>query len=319
MHLHTCSSQPAMDNHSVISELSSLPEYKSVQSTLPVQTAEERLRRYLSSIKQAQKKYVEKNREKINASRREHYHTKLANNEEYKERKRQRAKELYEKKKLRQSEPLIPSVYITMPTYSCNCCAFTTTKKSTYDSHLKSKKHVDASARTSVGCSASVISNLTEPDECVQSTLPVLEVPSLPLVQSLVEQLEKQKQEIEQRIQEEFKRKEEEERKRAKEEEERKKAEEKLEAKKKKQAIPKNVRMLVWGHYIGDDIIKHKCLCCKKINISNTNFEVGHVLSEKNGGTHEINNLRPICFACNHSMGTENMVDYVIKYGFYIG
>lgn len=153
----------------------------------------------------------------------------------------------------------------------------------------------------------------------VQSTLPVLEVPPLPPVLSLVEQLEKQKQEIEQRIQEEFKRKEEEERKRAKEEEERKKAEEKLEAKKKKQAIPKNVRMLVWGHYIGDDIIKHKCLCCKKINISNTNFEVGHVLSEKNGGTHEINNLRPICFACNHSMGTENMVDYVIKYGFYIG
>lgn len=88
---------------------------------------------------------------------------------------------------------------------------------------------------------------------------------------------------------------------------------------KKKQSIPKNVRTIVWNHYIGDDIIKHKCLCCKKVSIFNTNFEVGHVISEKNGGTHQIDNLRPICFACNHSMGTQNMVDFVVKYGLYIG
>jgi hypothetical protein len=95
--------------------------------------------------------------------------------------------------------------------------------------------------------------------------------------------------------------------------------EDKREAKKKKQSIPKNVRVIVWNHYIGEDIIKHKCLCCKKVTISNTNFEVGHVLSEKCGGTHEINNLRPICFSCNHSMGSENMVDFVVKFGLYIG
>jgi 5-methylcytosine-specific restriction endonuclease McrA len=94
---------------------------------------------------------------------------------------------------------------------------------------------------------------------------------------------------------------------------------EKEEAKKKKQAIPKQVRVIVWNHYIGDDIIKHKCLCCKKVTITNTNFDVGHVLSEKNGGSHEINNLRPICGACNHSMGVENMIDFVVKYGLYIG
>ena len=97
------------------------------------------------------------------------------------------------------------------------------------------------------------------------------------------------------------------------------KQEEKAELKRKKQSIPKNVRIIVWNHYIGEDIIKHKCLCCKKVVISNTNFEVGHVLSEKNNGTHEINNLRPICFACNHSMGSENMIDFVVKYGLYIG
>lgn len=100
---------------------------------------------------------------------------------------------------------------------------------------------------------------------------------------------------------------------------ERLKQEEKAELKRKKQSIPKNVRIIVWNHYIGEDIIKHRCLCCKKVVISNTNFEVGHVISEKNGGTHEINNLRPICFACNHSMGAENMIDFVVKYGLYIG
>lgn len=141
-----------------------------------------------------------------------------------------------------------------------------------------------------------------------------------------IELLEKQKQEIEQQLQEEIKKKEDE-AKRLLEEEEKKKVDEekrriedeKKEAKKKKLSIPKNVRVIVWNHYIGEDIIKHKCLCCKKVTISNTNFEVGHVLSEKNGGTHEINNLRPICFACNHSMGSENMIDFVVKFGLYIG
>jgi 5-methylcytosine-specific restriction endonuclease McrA len=154
---------------------------------------------------------------------------------------------------------------------------------------------------------------------------------------TLIEQLEKQKQEIELKMQAELKKqqeeeqikKEEEQRKQEEEirkqeelraEEEKKRIEEeKKEAKKKKQAIPKNVRVIVWNHYIGEDIIKHRCLCCKKVVISNTNFEVGHVLSEKNGGTHEINNLRPICFACNHSMGPENMIDFVVKFGLYIG
>jgi 5-methylcytosine-specific restriction endonuclease McrA len=84
----------------------------------------------------------------------------------------------------------------------------------------------------------------------------------------------------------------------------------KEEKKLKKQSIPKNVKTGIWNKYIGDDIIKHKCLCCKTLTITITNFEVGHVISEKDGGTHEINNLRPICSPCNHAMGTENMIDF---------
>ena len=136
---------------------------------------------------------------------------------------------------------------------------------------------------------------------------------------SLIEQLEKQKMEIELKLQEEKRLLEEKALQESKEKKAKDEEEDKREAKKKKQSIPKNVRVIVWNHYIGEDIIKHKCLCCKKVTISNTNFEVGHVLSEKCGGTHEINNLRPICFSCNHSMGSENMIDFVVKFGLYIG
>ncbi len=92
----------------------------------------------------------------------------------------------------------------------------------------------------------------------------------------------------------------------------------KKDEKKKKQQIPKQIRSIIWNLYIGDDMIKHKCLCCKKVTITNTSFEVGHVISEHDGGTLEVNNLRPICSACNKSMGTMNMRDYVLKYGLLI-
>jgi 5-methylcytosine-specific restriction endonuclease McrA len=88
--------------------------------------------------------------------------------------------------------------------------------------------------------------------------------------------------------------------------------------KSKKQFIPKNVKINVWNTHIDINIQKHKCLCCKKSIITNTDFDVGHVISEKDGGTHEINNLRPICSSCNHSMGTTNMIEYIVKYGYYI-
>jgi len=91
------------------------------------------------------------------------------------------------------------------------------------------------------------------------------------------------------------------------------------EKKKKKQTIPKSVKTHVWDLYIGKHINEHRCLCCKKAYIQITNFDTGHVISEKDGGTHEISNLRPICAVCNHSMGSENMIDFVKRYGYYIG
>jgi 5-methylcytosine-specific restriction endonuclease McrA len=83
--------------------------------------------------------------------------------------------------------------------------------------------------------------------------------------------------------------------------------------------VPKGVRIDVWDHYIGSEIASHKCLCCKKTTISQSMFECGHVVSIKDGGTEEIENLRPICSKCNKSMSTQNMKEYVLKYGYLIG
>ena len=88
---------------------------------------------------------------------------------------------------------------------------------------------------------------------------------------------------------------------------------------KKKEIIPKSVRSHVWNLYIGPTINEHRCLCCKKAIIKITDFDCGHVIAESAGGTHEIGNLRPICSACNHAMGSQNMIEFVVKYGYYIG
>ena len=82
--------------------------------------------------------------------------------------------------------------------------------------------------------------------------------------------------------------------------------------------IPKKVRTDVWNTFIGPNIPIHRCLCCLKTTICMTDFQVGHVLSEHCGGNLNIDNLRPICASCNISMGTTNMKEYVVKYGYLI-
>jgi hypothetical protein len=86
-----------------------------------------------------------------------------------------------------------------------------------------------------------------------------------------------------------------------------------------KKKIPKKVKLDVWNTFIGAEIAKHKCLCCKRTTIDRAEFDCGHVISEANGGGLEISNLRPICSACNNSMSTMNMIDYVKRHGYFIG
>lgn len=84
-----------------------------------------------------------------------------------------------------------------------------------------------------------------------------------------------------------------------------------------KDKIPSSVRNTIWLKYIGESMIG-LCTCCKQTQISNNCFECGHVISEKNGGTVTIDNLRPICSACNKSMGTLDMDEFMKKYGYIV-
>ena len=89
-----------------------------------------------------------------------------------------------------------------------------------------------------------------------------------------------------------------------------------MSTKPKKKSIPKVVKDLSWNIWVGDDVAKTKCLCCGVNEIKMSTFHCGHVIAEANGGSTTVDNLRPICSACNLSMRTENMNTFKNKCGF---
>ena len=86
--------------------------------------------------------------------------------------------------------------------------------------------------------------------------------------------------------------------------------------KNKKKPIPPALKIKVWNKYIGAEIGKTKCLCCKLHDIFQASFTCGHIISEHCGGELKVNNLKPICSSCNSSMGIKNMNDYIKEFGF---
>jgi len=83
----------------------------------------------------------------------------------------------------------------------------------------------------------------------------------------------------------------------------------------KRKAIPKAVRLTVWNTYIGNIERYGECCICKG-NIEIVNFECGHIISVANGGETTIDNLLPICSACNKSIGAENIPDFKRRYNY---
>ena len=81
----------------------------------------------------------------------------------------------------------------------------------------------------------------------------------------------------------------------------------------KKKSVPKVVKDLSWNKWVGEDIARTKCMCCGVNEIRMNSFHCGHILAVANGGKTSVDNLRPICSACNLSMGTENMDDFKKK------
>ena len=84
--------------------------------------------------------------------------------------------------------------------------------------------------------------------------------------------------------------------------------------KEKRKAIPKHIKTLVWNKYIGADIASADCVSCRTVKISNRSFHCGHVIADSKGGDMTINNLRPICDACNGSMGTKSMNEFTKEF-----
>lgn len=66
---------------------------------MPATNAEERLQRYMDSIKRANRKYIESHRKVVNEKKKNYYHAKLAGNEEFLQKRRDYAKAYYLKKK----------------------------------------------------------------------------------------------------------------------------------------------------------------------------------------------------------------------------
>jgi len=74
----------------------------------------------------------------------------------------------------------------------------------------------------------------------------------------------------------------------------------------KKQKISPKLRIQVWRKEF-NNTDNGKCpLCDKNIYIDNYGFHCSHIISEVNGGKTDINNLRPLCEACNLKMGKNN-------------
>jgi DNA-sulfur modification-associated/HNH endonuclease len=72
--------------------------------------------------------------------------------------------------------------------------------------------------------------------------------------------------------------------------------------------ISRTLRLKVWEKRCNDKI-NGECFCCAE-QISITNFDCGHTVSVKDGGSTDIDNLEPICRSCNLHMGTMNMNSY---------
>lgn len=83
----------------------------------------------------------------------------------------------------------------------------------------------------------------------------------------------------------------------------------------KKKTISQLMKRRVWAKHIGEEIGKHKCLCCNMTDITQLTFNCGHIVAEANGGTLSVDNLLPICQSCNSSMGTQNLYTYKLAHG----
>lgn len=79
----------------------------------------------------------------------------------------------------------------------------------------------------------------------------------------------------------------------------------------KKKGVPKKVKDDAWTKHVGGNRNDALCICCRTTTITTFDFHAGHVIAEANGGPATVENIRPVCSACNLSMGKRNMAEFV--------
>lgn len=84
--------------------------------------------------------------------------------------------------------------------------------------------------------------------------------------------------------------------------------------KRRRVALPLAVRRAVWNQHFGERCGVAQCCCCRA-EITQQQFECGHVQAVASGGEDTLDNLRPVCSSCNKSMGTANMDAFMHKFG----
>lgn len=74
--------------------------------------------------------------------------------------------------------------------------------------------------------------------------------------------------------------------------------------------IPKLTRLKVWKNEFKAKKIGRCTISNCTEKITETNFNCGHIISVRNGGSSDIDNLKPLCASCNGKMGRLNWVTY---------
>lgn len=82
-------------------------------------------------------------------------------------------------------------------------------------------------------------------------------------------------------------------------------------------SINNQLARVVWQHYMTDGKIEQLCYCCNEQRINVWSYQCGHVHAAAKGGPTTVDNLRPICSACNQGMGTQNMHEFAVTNGFH--
>lgn len=81
----------------------------------------------------------------------------------------------------------------------------------------------------------------------------------------------------------------------------------------KKKSIPKAIKNNVWNLYF-NNLAEGFCKICK-CRLIRDNWECGHIIAESKGGETIVSNLTVLCSQCNKSMGSNNLEDFMKKYG----